>query len=325
MMDLSRIQKRQTEMLRVFDAFCREQQLTYCLAYGTLLGAARHAGPIPWDDDVDILMPRCDWFRLARLDPDCFPEPLFLQTPACDSDYRKPYVPMRIRDRYSRYEEEIETGEVLGSFIDVFPLDIWEENQRPLWEKWNPKISRISSLYLPKSWRDASLSPLKSKLRYLIQTGVQLLPPRYFLRWVHHKACLLNGLPPELSLNADHSVRHNLPSKPVMQTQSPISGPEADVGPCAESSWMFVPEQLTETTFASTALELIEQDCFLASDFFPLRSLPYENLSLPVPNRMDKILTTWYGNYLQYPPPEERHMHCRSYSESPWPDEWSTL
>ena len=62
--DLKRIE---FEMLCAFDDFAKKHGLCYWLIYGTLLGAARHKGFIPWDDDVDIAMPKNDYYRLVEL------------------------------------------------------------------------------------------------------------------------------------------------------------------------------------------------------------------------------------------------------------------
>lgn len=61
------LQKKLTEMLEVFDNFCTQHQIEYCLTYGTLLGAVRHQGFIPWDDDVDVFMKRKDYNRFIEL------------------------------------------------------------------------------------------------------------------------------------------------------------------------------------------------------------------------------------------------------------------
>ena len=61
--DLREIQLRLLDILTDVDRFCRSEGLRYSIAYGTLLGAVRHKGFIPWDDDVDILMPRPDFER----------------------------------------------------------------------------------------------------------------------------------------------------------------------------------------------------------------------------------------------------------------------
>ena len=58
--DFSEARALQYEMLKVIDRFCRENNITYYMTYGTLLGAVRHQGFIPWDDDIDIMMPQPD-------------------------------------------------------------------------------------------------------------------------------------------------------------------------------------------------------------------------------------------------------------------------
>lgn len=64
---LEECKKVQLEMLKEIDAFCRKNNIKYSLAFGTLLGAIRHKGFIPWDDDVDIMMPLPDMLRFREL------------------------------------------------------------------------------------------------------------------------------------------------------------------------------------------------------------------------------------------------------------------
>lgn len=67
--ELRKLQLCGAEMLTIFDDLCDEHGLAYWLDFGTLLGAARHNGYIPWDDDLDVSMPRKDWDRAAKLLP----------------------------------------------------------------------------------------------------------------------------------------------------------------------------------------------------------------------------------------------------------------
>ena len=67
--ELRKLQLCGAEMLAIFDDLCDEHGLAYWLDFGTLLGAARHNGYIPWDDDLDVSMPRKDWNRAAKLLP----------------------------------------------------------------------------------------------------------------------------------------------------------------------------------------------------------------------------------------------------------------
>lgn len=63
---LEEIKACEFKMLLIFDEFCREHRLKYYLAGGTLLGAVRHQGFIPWDDDIDVCMPRADYVRFVN-------------------------------------------------------------------------------------------------------------------------------------------------------------------------------------------------------------------------------------------------------------------
>lgn len=120
---LTEIQAREYELLKQFDAYCKRHGLTYCLCGGTLLGAVRHKGFIPWDDDVDLMMPRKDYERLRDLSrgeavSDC----LRVCYPG-DAGY--PYGFMKAVDtRTVVYERNITRDEQrTGLALDIFPLD----------------------------------------------------------------------------------------------------------------------------------------------------------------------------------------------------------
>lgn len=66
-LSLEEVKELQITMLKEFDYFCRKHNITYYLAYGTLLGAIRHKGYIPWDDDIDVMVPRDQIDRLKNL------------------------------------------------------------------------------------------------------------------------------------------------------------------------------------------------------------------------------------------------------------------
>lgn len=114
----------QLDLLRVFKDICEKNKLRYFIVHGTLLGAARHKGFIPWDDDVDIAMPRVDYEELKRIAKDSFVEPYFFQSNENDKEYFRGSL-SRLRNSNTsgiEYEEIGKSGE-LGIWIDIIALD----------------------------------------------------------------------------------------------------------------------------------------------------------------------------------------------------------
>lgn len=121
---LRRQQNRMMELLLTLDAFCRRHGLRYWLIGGTLIGAVRHHGFIPWDDDMDVQMPREDYLRLVELMPKELDKNTALQCRQTDDNYFFQYA--KLRDRRSRVEEYNGYDRLFkeqGVFIDIFPID----------------------------------------------------------------------------------------------------------------------------------------------------------------------------------------------------------
>ena len=123
--DVREVQQILLDALRYFDAFCRERDLPYFLANGTLLGAAKYGGFIPWDDDVDILMPRESYDRLLELYDNSGKYRLLSPM---DSGWRLPYAKLTDTDTVQK-EGDYDFGAELGVSVDIFPLDRWHPNK----------------------------------------------------------------------------------------------------------------------------------------------------------------------------------------------------
>jgi lipopolysaccharide cholinephosphotransferase len=111
------------DLLERFLDFCKKNDLKVFAAFGTLLGAVRHKGFIPWDDDMDVIMPREDFDKACKLAPSYFNEPYFFQTANTDSANFFPYARLRNSNTtgyiYCLKNEPYNQG----IFIDIFVLD----------------------------------------------------------------------------------------------------------------------------------------------------------------------------------------------------------
>lgn len=117
-------QLRMLELLNVIDIICKKYQIPYWLSSGTLIGAARHKGFIPWDDDLDIEMLRPDYLRLIKVLPKELPSHIALQTNDTDPNFISIYG--KIRDRMSYLEETNSYDRIFkerGIYIDIFPIE----------------------------------------------------------------------------------------------------------------------------------------------------------------------------------------------------------
>lgn len=117
------LQLLELDMIVELDRVCRKHDIKYCMIGGTLLGAVRHKGYIPWDDDADIGMLREDYEKFKKVTKELNPEICFFQDHSVDHEYLWGYGKLRrIGTSFVRVGQEHMKGET-GVFIDIFPLD----------------------------------------------------------------------------------------------------------------------------------------------------------------------------------------------------------
>lgn len=122
-LSIKEIQKSSLEIMKFIDEICRKEHIEYFLAYGTLLGAIRHHGFIPWDDDLDIMMPRPDYDKLIRYFKVHKDEMLPFQIFNTSTVNAYPYMITRISDSRYRLDVDNEDDYGIGTFVDIYPLD----------------------------------------------------------------------------------------------------------------------------------------------------------------------------------------------------------
>ena len=120
---MNELQQKQLDILKAFIKVCNKYNLEYFLVYGTALGAIRHKGFIPWDDDIDVAMPRKDYDKYIELQKEYEGTPYFIQTFKSDPCYIYNYA--KLRDSSTTFLENAFKNHRInqGVFIDVFPVD----------------------------------------------------------------------------------------------------------------------------------------------------------------------------------------------------------
>lgn len=119
---LAEIKATEINILRFFADFCAQNDISFFLSNGTLLGAVKYGGFIPWDDDVDVLVPREDYEKLLRIF--CDNERFALYSRQRCPAYRYPFA--KLCDITTQLDEiNVDNGIVLGINMDIFPLDSW--------------------------------------------------------------------------------------------------------------------------------------------------------------------------------------------------------
>lgn len=146
---LEEIKKIELEMLVAFDDFCIKKNLRYSLGGGTLLGAVRHKGFIPWDDDIDVMMPRADYeIFVSEFNNSEYNKTMELKAFEIDKTYKYPFA--KICDKNTiLLEESVE--QVLGIYIDVFPIDGFDLNWKKVFRKYNLLKTKLNFHLCPSS------------------------------------------------------------------------------------------------------------------------------------------------------------------------------
>lgn len=122
---LAELQKEELSLLKTVDSLCREKDIRYFLAYGTLLGCIRHHGFIPWDDDVDLFMFRQDYDRFVNLSQEDIPEDIHIRT-FHNTDENDKNISFQTKVESMNKKILRKVGDQIVEqpiWIDVFPVD----------------------------------------------------------------------------------------------------------------------------------------------------------------------------------------------------------
>lgn len=255
-MSMDEVKKVQFEMLQYAKKICDENDIKYYLAYGTLLGAVRHKGFIPWDDDIDISLMRSEYERFIKAVENDHHKYIRIVHMKNSKNYFGPYamlVDTRTMINHFTLKEYLIDG--LGVYIDVFPLDQFDD------------LELLKSM-LKKSHQLKALNNLTMVKTFANDKGVKKIAKMVvapFANLIGHKAlCEKTEKLAEAAKKENGKYVVDLMWDPQMRWCIPVEA------------------------YADTV------------------QLEFEGETFSAPKEYDLVLRTGYGNYMQFPPEEER-------------------
>lgn len=270
---LKKLQKTELDMLKAFDRVCEKHGITYFVAFGTAIGALRHNGFIPWDDDIDIGMMREEYEKLLNVPKQEWND-LFLIDPKDSYGLHRTIYP-RIYKRNTIFETQYH-------FDYTVTRDEKDGNRLPIWLDIFV-YDRVPS----KNWVKARLLPtyILKKLYYWSKCKIRVRSEDPFPKKVlcSFKRCVFYFL--NITKLPEIKIRNRF-----IKTASKARGDLV-------------------TSFEFDYNDEVLKSIFKYDDMFPVRKTNFEDMLVPIPQNCEKILQSLYGDYMKLPPEEKRFNH----------------
>ena len=239
------------DLLIQFDRICRQHNFRYFMAFGSLLGAIRHKGFIPWDDDLDVCMPREDYEKFIQIAPHELKAPYFLQIPGKDNDYFFSFAKLRNSNttcinytfQYCRYN--------FGLGIDIFVLD-----------NYHPKVSESDRTLLKDLFMENSANMRRSN---------------------------------------PHPSQTDIERIAQFKKRSPYEVLD-------EIAAIYRKGNSTMSDYCVPCITIYDTHKMIYkwSEVLALENVDFYGHKFLIPKNPDSILSTTYGNYMEFPPVEKR-------------------
>lgn len=241
------------DLYKEFSRICEENHLSFFTDGGTTLGAVRHKGFIPWDDDLDVCMPRKSYEQLKNLSK-IFQKPYFLQNVNTDSEYGYSFMRLLNENTTVILEPFDYCRFAHGIFIDIFPLDKVTKDDYLLRRKTMHKLIMRNSAYMRKNY------PNKSERD-------ESIIAQYY----------------DGSINLIDSY-NSIESLAMQDEEKETDYLSLLVSTQYDASKKIWPKRIFE--------DYLEKD--------------FESIKVRVPVGYDEQLRIYFGNYMEYPPIEQR-------------------
>ena len=269
---LDLLQKALLSIVSDINDVCKQNNITYMLSGGTCLGAIRHEGFIPWDDDVDLFMLRVDFFNFAEKLEQQFPGKYLIEIPAKTKGYNLAFSRIRLNGTVVRSKEDIDKPvEDCGVYVDIFYLENAPDNL--ILRKLHCAHSMFCGLaYSCRRFKDHAEDYFK-----LVQNNKQALK-------TFKKKAFLGKV---FSLKS---------------VDGWVASWDKANSLCKNENSKFICCPVGRKHYSG--------ETYVRDSFFPTVEKNFEGLSVPVPKDYEKYLTQLYGpDFMQLPPEEDREVH----------------
>lgn len=188
---VKRIWAIELDLLFKFDQICKKHGIKYQLGYGTLLGAVRHRGFIPWDDDVDVWMKREEFNKLLKVSNE-FQHPYFLQTALSDRKYLVLGARLRNSMTTGVVKGMASSNYNCGIYLDIYPLDGYIESKTLLFLQLIEKqfVSKCMEIFQSSN----KLRGFRSVIYLVLKPIIKLMPYSTWNRWFENVIARYTGV-----------------------------------------------------------------------------------------------------------------------------------
>ncbi len=183
--EIKKIQSLLLESLKVFIEICEKLDIEFMLYGGTLLGAVKYKGFVPWDDDIDLALLRKDYDKLIKFGPALLPKEYEILHPSINKATPFPYVKFIRKDiRFAEYHTH--KLKIHGIYFDIYPIDNLPDDDKLLYKEHKKfqTIVRLFSLRQSK-YLYHPVNSLNDVFKAIIKTSIhfvlRLIPHRYFV------------------------------------------------------------------------------------------------------------------------------------------------
>lgn len=266
---IKQIQDQSVKMLYKLDEICKKHDIQYWAAYGTMLGAIRHKGFIPWDDDLDVCMMREDFHKLCNVPAEEWGDEFIFCSPESDEEFHdRPFGRVYIRNSN------------IQCYRDVYSWRRWSDG-RP----WNTKLILDIFVFdrIPDS--DAEFDKIHKKLFPMLDKTYKLVK----LKPETNKTDVLSQTKKVIK-QAYSGMMRAVYKRPWVHINQIV---EKTVASHQQGSRI--------ATYCTT-----DFNKYLYDDVFPLTEAPFEDINVPIPKNWEQMLKDMYGDYMAFPPESER-------------------